>query len=62
MWKSGCNRSAGTPSGGQFDADIAAGSVDEASALAVLKGMVRLELVQRYGLRPRDVMPWHALH
>jgi hypothetical protein len=50
------------PERADCDADIAAGSVDEASALAVLKGMVRLELVQRYGLRPRDVMPWHALH
>lgn len=44
------------------DADIAAGAADEATVLSVLKGMVRLELVRRHGLRPRDVMPWHALH
>lgn len=44
------------------DVQIANGSIDEATVLYVLKGMARLELVQRYGLRPRDVMPWHSLH
>ena len=44
------------------DEQIASGSIDEATVLFVLKGIARLELVQRFGLKPRDDMPWHALH
>lgn len=44
------------------DRDIAEGIVDEPTVLAVLKRAVRLELIDRFGLRPRDRMPWHSLH
>lgn len=44
------------------DEDIAAGIVDQATVLEVLKRAVRLELIERFGLRPRDRMPWHSLH
>lgn len=44
------------------DRDIADGVVDEATVLDVLKRAVRLELIERFGLRPRDRMPWHSLH
>jgi hypothetical protein len=44
------------------DEQIASGSIDKATVLSVLKGFARLELIQRFGLKPRDVMPWHALH
>ena len=44
------------------DRQIGSGSVDEATVLSVLKGMARLELIQRYRLKPRDRMPWHSLH
>lgn len=44
------------------DQDIAAGVVDEATVLEVLKRAVRLELVRRFSLPPRDRMPWHSLH
>lgn len=44
------------------DAQIASGSIDQGTVLYVLKGLARLELVERYALRPRDTMPWHSLH
>ena len=44
------------------DEQIAAGSIDEATVLFVLKGIARLELVQRFGLKPRDTVPWYSLH
>lgn len=44
------------------DRQIASGSIDEATVLYVLKGMARLELTFRYRLKPRDRMPWLALH
>ena len=44
------------------DAQIASGSIDEGTVLYVLKGLARLELVERYALLPRDRMPWHSLH
>lgn len=36
------------------DQQIAAGSVSEAAVLSVLKAMARLELIERYCLRPRN--------
>jgi len=44
------------------DAQITSGEVDEATVLFVLKGMARLELVERYALSPRDTAPWLSLH
>jgi len=44
------------------DAQIGSRSVDEQTVLSVLKGMARLELIERFGLRPRAAMPWHRLH
>ncbi|MCB1471019.1 MAG: hypothetical protein KDK08_28525 [Rhizobiaceae bacterium] len=44
------------------DAQIANGEIDEATVLFVLKGMARLELIERYALPVRDVMPQHSLH
>jgi hypothetical protein len=44
------------------DAQIASGEIDEATVLFVLKGMARLELVERYALGPRDTAPWLSLH
>ena len=44
------------------DRQIASGSVDETTVLSVLKGMARLDLVQRYRLKPRDTVPWMSLH
>lgn len=44
------------------DRQIAASIVDEATVLTVLKGFARLELTERFHLRPRDRMPWYALH
>ena len=44
------------------DEQIAAGIVDEATVLDVLKEFVWLELIQRYDLRPRDRMPVYSLH
>jgi hypothetical protein len=39
------------------DRQIAAGGIDEATVLFVLKGFARLELTERYGLKPRDPFP-----
>ncbi len=44
------------------DEQIAAGIVDKATVLDVLKEFVWLELIARYNLRPRDHMPVHPLH
>ena len=44
------------------DAQITSGSIDEPTVLYVLKGMARQELVERYRLKPRDLMPWYSLH
>jgi len=44
------------------DEQIAAGIVDEATVLEVLKRFVWLELIERYSLRPRDRMPVYSLH
>jgi len=44
------------------DAQIAGGKVKEALVLEVLKGMARLELVERFRLGPRIAAPWHRLH
>ena len=44
------------------DAQIASGSIDEATVLTVLKGMARLEMIALYGLKPRDRMPWRLVH
>ena len=44
------------------DAQIASGEIDEATVLYVLKGMARLELIERYALPVRDVMPQYSLH
>jgi hypothetical protein len=41
---------------------IATGGIDEKTVLYVLKGMARLELIERFHLKPRDVMPWYSLH
>ncbi len=44
------------------DRQIASRGIDTATVLSVLKGMARLELVERFNLPPREVMPWHRLH
>lgn len=44
------------------DIHIANGAIDEETVLFALKGMARLELVERYGLRPRAAQPWHRIH
>lgn len=44
------------------DKQIASRSIDENTVLCALKGMARLELVERFNLRTRDIMPWHSLH
>jgi hypothetical protein len=44
------------------DRQIMSGSVDQATVLSALKGMARLELIQRYALPVRDTMPWMSLH
>lgn len=44
------------------DAQIASKSIDEKTVLFVLKGMARLQLVERFGLRPRAAMPWERIH
>lgn len=44
------------------DDQIAIGSVDEAMVLRVLKGMARLELIDRFKLYPRTAMPWERLN
>lgn len=43
------------------DAQIARGSIDEATVLHVLKGLARLELVERFRLRARG-RTWRSLH
>jgi hypothetical protein len=44
------------------DQQITAGVVDEATVLRVLKAMARLELVERYCLRPRDPVRVRGRH
>ncbi|MBN9304896.1 MAG: hypothetical protein BGO82_10700 [Devosia sp. 67-54] len=44
------------------DRQIASGSIDANTVLDVLKGMARLELIERFSLKPRDIMPWYSLH
>ncbi|MFG1342230.1 hypothetical protein [Xanthobacter autotrophicus] len=44
------------------DAQIASGSIDRMTVLAVLKGMARLELVERFQLPIRDDRPWRTYH
>ena len=44
------------------DEQIAAGIVGRATVLFVLKGMARLELIERFRLRPRDRMPALSFH
>lgn len=44
------------------DEQIARGIVDEATLLFVLKGMARLELIERFNLKRRDTMPFYSLH
>ncbi len=43
------------------DAQIARGSIDEATVLHVLKGLARLELVERFRLPARG-RTWRSLH
>lgn len=43
------------------DEQIHAGTVDEETVLFVLKGMARLELIERLRLRPRKRIPWQDL-
>ena len=43
------------------DAQIASGSIDEATVLRVLKGLARLELVERFRLPARG-RTWRSLH
>lgn len=52
----------GLPDREDIDAAIARGELDTDCALYALKGMARLELIQRFGLKPRDIMPWYSLH
>jgi hypothetical protein len=44
------------------DAQIASHSIDEKTVLFVLKGMARLQLVERFHLRPRASMPFDRIH
>jgi hypothetical protein len=44
------------------DEQIARGDVDEETVLYVLKGIVRLEIVQQQNLKPRDTVPWMSMH
>lgn len=44
------------------DAQIASGSIDAGTVLSVLKGMARLEIVERLRLPARDRMPELSLH
>ena len=44
------------------DEQIAEGSVDEQTVLYVLKGLVRLQIIEQHRLEPRDVMPWFNMH
>lgn len=62
FWEETADFEVTLPSRESCDIDIAAGTVDEATALAVLKTMVRLQIVNREQLRPRDRMMWHSLH
>lgn len=45
-----------------FDEQIAAGIVDEATVLSVMKGIARLELIKRFKLGPCDRMPVLSFH
>ncbi|MGE0279580.1 MAG: hypothetical protein AB7P20_03055 [Rhizobiaceae bacterium] len=45
-----------------IDAQIEKGAVTEAIVLKVLKGMTRLQIIERLGLRPHHPHHWHALH
>ena len=44
------------------DDQIASGGVDRKTVLFILKGMARLELIERFQLPVRDTMPWYSLH
>ncbi len=41
---------------------VANGTLDRSELLGVLKAFVRLEVIALQDLKPRDVMPWYALH
>lgn len=43
------------------DQQIADGAADQATVLAVVKDMARIELVQREGLQRRPITPWLQL-
>lgn len=44
------------------DRQIADSSVDKETVLYVLKGMARLELVRRYALKTREIVPLYPYH
>lgn len=44
------------------DEQIAFGLIDAETVLAVLKGMVRLQVIEQQDLKPRDYTPDMAVH
>ncbi len=44
------------------DAQIASGSIDEATVLRVLKGMVRMQIIDQQNLPPRDYTTPLSMH
>ena len=44
------------------DDQIAAGTIDAETVLAVLKGMVRLQIIEQQDLKPRDYTSDMAVH
>lgn len=62
FWKEAARFELDITSRTSCDIHIATGAIDEETVLFALKGMARLELVDRYDLRPRAAQPWHRIH
>lgn len=62
FWRKTAPFALGLQSRESCDRQIASGSIDEATVLSVLKGMARLELIERHALPVRDTVPWMSLH